>query len=114
MYAEWRPRLIGSQLSPPSSVRNAPAADMAMNMRCEFDGSSRTECRHMPPAPGCQAGPVPCLRNPDSSCQVWPPSLDWNNAASSTPAYNVSGEASDGSMCQTRLNSQGCGVPSYH
>ena len=25
-------------------------------------------CRHMPPAPGCQAGPVPCLRRPESSC----------------------------------------------
>ena len=76
-----------AQLSPPSSVRNTPAADMAMNMRCGFPGSSKTECRHMPPAPGCQAGPVPCLRNPDSSCQVWPPSLDWNNAASSIPAW---------------------------
>ena len=24
------------------------------------------------------------------------------------------GSVSDGSRCQTRLNSQGCGVPSYH
>ena len=27
---------------------------------------------------------------------------------------NVSGSVSDGSRCQTRLNSQGCCVPSYH
>src|SRR5262244_2974947 len=26
----------------------------------------------------------------------------------------MSGSVSDGSRCQTRLNSQGCGVPSYH
>ena len=29
-------------------------------------------CRHMPPAPGCQCGPEPCRRRPESSCQVWP------------------------------------------
>src|SRR3989442_7200355 len=36
------------------------------------------------------------------------------NPASSTPAYTVSGSVRDGSRCQTRLNSQGCCVPSYH
>ena len=30
------------------------------------------------------------------------------------PGVDVSGSVSDGSRCQTRLNSQGCGVPSYH
>ena len=30
MYCECRPRLIGFQVLPPSSVRNAPAAEMAM------------------------------------------------------------------------------------
>src|SRR5271163_2611657 len=71
-------------------------------------------CRHIPPAPGCHEGPVPCWRSPDSSCQESPPSFDRNNAASSTPAYSVSRSVSDGSRCHTRLNSQGCGVPSYH
>src|SRR5439155_12427291 len=57
----------------------------------------------------------PCwARSPGSSCHVCPPSPERNRAASSTPAYTVSGSVSDGSRCQTRLNSQGCGVPSYH
>src|SRR5258705_13549661 len=68
----------------------------------------------MPPAPGCHWGPVPCPRNPASSCHVVPPSLERNSPASSTPAYTVSGSAREGSRCQTRLNSQGCCVPSYH
>src|SRR3569833_3157487 len=71
-------------------------------------------CKHIPPAPGCHFGPEPCPRNPESSFQFWPPSVLLNNAASSIPAYTVSGSESDGSRCQTRLNSQGCGVPSYH
>src|SRR5882724_3775104 len=70
--------------------------------------------RHSPPAPGCHLGPVPWPRSPASSCQVVPPSLVRNSPASSTPAYTVSGSVSDGSRCQTRLNSQGCCVPSYH
>src|SRR5579863_9991553 len=71
-------------------------------------------CRHMPPAPGCQCGPESCLRSPDNSVQLVPPSVDSNRAASSTPAYTVSGSVNEGSRCQTRLNSHGCGVPSYH
>src|SRR2546430_10757634 len=70
--------------------------------------------RHMPPAPGCHLGPVPWPRSPGSSCHVLPPSLVRNNPASSTPAYAVSGSVRDGSRCQTRLNSHGCCVPSYH
>src|SRR4051794_20565322 len=68
----------------------------------------------MPPAPGCQDGPEPCSRRPGSSAQDLPPSVVWKSAASSTPAYTVSGSVSDGSRCQTRLNSHGCCVPSYH
>lgn len=43
-----------------------------------------------------------------------PPSTERKSAASSTPAWMVSGSVSDGSRCQTRANSHGCGVPSYH
>src|SRR5579884_2053927 len=68
----------------------------------------------MPPAPGDHSEPVRLFRSPESSAHVAPPSVDLNIAASSTPAYTVSGSLSDGSKCQTRLNSQGCGVPSYH
>ena len=60
------------------------------------------------------AEPVVCVRNPASSVQFRPPSVEWNIAASSIPAYTSSVFVSEGSMCHTRLNSQGCGVPSYH
>ncbi len=72
--SERRPLLIGFQLLPPSSVRNAPADEMAMKMRSRFSGSRMMVCRHSPPAPGCHAGPVPCSRRPGSSLQLWPPS----------------------------------------
>src|SRR5229473_5635030 len=114
MYSDFNPLLIGFQDFPPSSLRNAPAAEIAMKIRRASFGSSKIVCRHIPPAPGCQFGPVPCPRKPESSCQVFPPSLVRNNAASSTPAYTVSGSVSEGSRCHTRLNSHGCCVPSYH
>src|SRR6185437_12817572 len=114
MYSDLSPRLIGFQVLPPSSVRKAPAAEMAMNMRFGSAGSSTMVCRHIPPAPGCQRGPEPWPRRPESSSQFWPPSVERNSAASSTPAYTVSGSFSEGSRCQTRLNSHGRGVPSYH
>src|ERR1700676_4972792 len=113
MYWETSPRLMGSHVAPLSLLRNAPAAEMAMNIRLASLGSRRMVCRHNPPAPGCQRGPEPWPRSPESSCQVCPASVERNNAASSTPAYTVSGSVRDGSRCQTRLNSQGCGVPSY-
>src|SRR6266516_45562 len=41
MYCECRPRLIGRHVLPPSSVRNAPAAEMAMYIRWGLLGSRR-------------------------------------------------------------------------
>src|ERR1700733_4428636 len=114
MYFEYNPRLIGFQLLPASSVRNAPAAEIAIHILCGLLGSRIIVCRHIPPAPGCQLGPVPCPRSPESSCQFSPPSVERKMAASSTPAYTVSGSVSEGSRCHTRLNSHGCCVPSYH
>src|SRR2546427_8875488 len=64
MYCERRPRLIGFQVVPPSSERKAPAAEMATYIRRGLLGSSRTVCRHIPPAPGCHFGPVPWPRSP--------------------------------------------------
>src|SRR6266478_4171969 len=114
MCSDLSPRLIGRHVLPASSVRKAPAAEMAMNILSGLLGSIRIVCRHIPPAPGDQRGPVSLLRRPESSCQFCPPSVDLNSAASSIPANTVSGSSSDGSRCQTRLNSQGCGVSSYH
>src|SRR5215471_1972723 len=114
MYCEWSPLLMGFQVAPLSSVRNAPAADIAMYTRLGSLGSRMTLCKHMPPAPGCHCGPVPWPRRPLSSCQLVPPSFDLNSAASSTPANTVSGSESEGSRCHTRLNSHGFCEPSYH
>ena len=86
MCSEFSPRLIGLHVVPPSSDRNAPAAEMAMNILCLFEGSSRIVWRHRPPAPGAQCGPEPWPRRPGISLHVWPPSVVRNNAASSTPA----------------------------
>ena len=72
MCSDRRPRLIGRQVLPPSSVRNAPAAEMAMKIRPGSLGSSRIVCRHIPPAPGCQRGPEPWPRSPESSCPCLP------------------------------------------
>ena len=46
--------MIGRQVSPASSLRKAPAAEMAMKSRRASRGSMRIVCRHIPPAPGCQ------------------------------------------------------------
>ena len=58
MPSLFSPRLIGRQVVPPSSVRNAPAAEMATKIRCGLLGSITIVCRHKPPAPGAQFGPV--------------------------------------------------------
>src|SRR5438093_887818 len=112
-YLETSPFVTGRQDWPPSSLRNAPAAEIATNMRSLCLGSSTIVCRHMPPAPGCHSSPL-AERSPGSSLQLLPPSVVLKIAASSTPAYTVSGSWSDGSSRQTRLNSHGCWVPSYH
>ena len=114
MPSDFRPRLIGRQDWPASSDRNAPAAEIAANIRPGADGSSKIVCRHIPPAPGCHDGPDSWPRSAGISCQDCPPSRDRNSPASSTPAQTVSGSSSDGSRCHTRSNSHGCGVPSYH
>src|SRR5438132_14420388 len=83
-------------------------------MRPGSVGSIKIVWRHKPPAPGAHFDPVACSRSPLSSCQLFAPSVVRNIAASSTPAYTVSGSLSDGSRCQTRLNSHGRCDPSYH
>src|SRR2546425_5901974 len=84
MYCERRPRLMVFQVAPPSSVRKAPADEMAIHIRCGLLGSRIMVCRHIPPAPGCHLGPVPWPRRPGSSCHVLPPSVVRNSPASST------------------------------
>src|SRR5258707_13941361 len=114
MIADLSPLLIGFHVLPPSSVLNAPAAEIAIKIRLGSLGSRMTVCRHMPPAPGAQCGPEPCPRKPESSSQFCPPSAERNSAASSTPAYTSSTFCSDGSRWHTRLNAHVCAVPSYH
>jgi hypothetical protein len=69
-------RLIGRQVWPASSERNAPAAEIAAYIRPCCSGSSRIVCRHIPPAPGCQEGPDSWPRSSGSSCQLCPPSSE--------------------------------------
>src|SRR5712664_1583518 len=66
MYWDFNPRLIGRQVFPASSLRNAPAAEMATNIRSGLLGSRTIVCKHIPPAPGCHLGPVPWPRDPDT------------------------------------------------
>src|SRR5690349_2581307 len=108
MYCENNPLLIGRHVLPPSSVRNDPAAEMATYIRPGSLGSRMIVCRHIPPAPGCHLGPVPWPRKPESSFQSLPPLVERKIAASSMPAKTVSGSVSEGSRCQTRLNSHLC------
>src|SRR5260370_20345159 len=113
MVLDRKPRFAGCHDLPPSSVRKTPADEIAPYIRSCLLGSIRMVCRHRPPAPGAQVADVSWVRRPGSSAQVWPASSDLKMAASSTPAYTVSGSFSDGSRCQTRLNSYGWGEPSY-
>ena len=48
------PRFVGCQVWPASSVRNTPAAEIAMKIRSGLPGSRTMVCSAMPPAPGCQ------------------------------------------------------------
>src|SRR5437879_6155129 len=73
MYWDFSPRFIGRHVLPASSVRNTPAAEMAMKIRSGWLGSSRIVCKPMPPAPGAHLGPC-WSRSPGISCQVRPPS----------------------------------------
>jgi hypothetical protein len=54
MCSDFKPRLMGRHDVPASSVRNAPAAEMAMKIRSGLLVSRRIVCRHNPPAPGAQ------------------------------------------------------------
>ena len=78
---------MGFQVLPPSSVRKAPAAEMAMNMRCgsvgiEQDGVQAHAAGAGLPAAGRSRGRA----GRAARCQFWPPSVERNMAASSTPA----------------------------
>ena len=72
MPSDWSPLLMGRHVTPASSLRKAPAAEMATNIRPGWLGSSTIVCRHMPPAPGCQSEADGCVRRPGSSCHVCP------------------------------------------
>ena len=61
------------------------------------------ECRHRPPAPGCQRGRVGCWVKLATSFQFWPPSSLRKRAAGATPAKRTPGWlAWPASRCQMR------------
>src|SRR6266480_7771066 len=67
--SECSPRLIGFHVLPLSSVRNVPAAEIAMEIRFGLFGSRRMVCKHMQQEPGCHLGQVSLQRNTASTRQ---------------------------------------------
>jgi hypothetical protein len=112
MNSERRPRFIGRQEAPASSLRKTPAAEMAMKIRPGWTGSRRIVCRPMPPAPGCQRARIRGCggRRARASCAAVGRPEEGRVLDAGVDGVGV---VSDGSRCQTRLNSHGCWVPSY-
>ena len=109
---DFRPRLIGFQVNPPSSVRGRRPPPK-WRRKCAADsGINDNGVDRQPPGARLPRARLDVPRRPANSCQDLPPSREWNSAASSAPAYTRSGSVSEGSRCQMRLNSQGCCVPS--
>ena len=66
------PLFSGSQVSPPSSLRKTPAAEIATYIVWSFSGSIWIECVHMPPAPGFHCSRVGCSIRLRTGSQVAP------------------------------------------
>ena len=54
------------------------------------------------------------LQGAADEIQGWLEDLGVSASSAESAQEDASASVSDGSMCQTRLNSQGCCVPSYH
>ena len=74
---------------------------MAIASRSGSPGQGTIECRHSPPAPGCQIGRVGCLKSAWLSSKVAPPSRLVNSTPGSPPAYTVP-SSSPSAIVQTR------------
>src|SRR5713226_4002813 len=57
MYSDLNPRLIGFHVFPASSLRKAPADEIAAKIRLGLLSSRMIVCRHRPPAPGAHDRP---------------------------------------------------------
>ena len=86
MPSESRPLLIGCQVSPPSSVRNTPAAEIATNIRFASLRVEHDRVQAHAAGAGLPLRARAVLAQARDSCQLAPPSVDLNSAASSTPA----------------------------
>jgi hypothetical protein len=112
MCCDLSPWLIGFQVARHRRAERASGRDRDKHpLRVRRVEKNRVQPQ--PAGAGRHVAPVPCLRSPASSLHVWPRSWSEQRGVFD-PAYTVSGSVSDGSKCQTRLNSHGCGVPSYH
>ena len=73
MYCELQSAVDGLPgLAAVVGAERAGGGDGDEDPRRDRLGSRRMVCRHMPPAPGCQCGPEPWPRRPESSCHVLP------------------------------------------
>ena len=95
--------LIAVHDFPPSSVRHAPHAEIATNIRFSFAGSSWIECADIPPAPGIHFFRVGWLFRLTTGSHVFPSSSVRNSPAGAVPAYSTPfSPFRPGSMCHTR------------
>lgn len=93
----------GSQLAPPSLVRNTPAVETATVTASGSRGSVITVCRPSPPPPGTHFPRLGCSHSGRTSSKESPRSVERNNAAGSVPAYTTPGASGPaGCSCQTR------------
>ena len=90
----------GTHVSPPSSVRNAPAAEIAAYICFGSFGSIWIEWQ-LPPAPGCHCSRVSCWTSPITGDHVSPLSSDRKSAPGVAPRNSVSGSLSWPGACQT-------------
>ena len=79
-------RLRRSQVAPPSSVANTPAAEMPTQSFCGSDRTARIVCRTRPATPGFQSATEGCSVRPSIFSHVRPPSRLCSRLAGLVPA----------------------------
>ena len=85
------PLFAGSKVAPPSSLRKTPAAEIPIQSRSAFSGSSAIEWVISPPAPGNQRSRVGCSRIALFARHVAPESSERKRTPGSPPSQSVPG-----------------------
>ena len=85
------PTFVGCQLSPPSSVRKTPAAEIPIHSLLGVVRVEVIECVIKPPAPGVHFSRVSWPSTPSLTCQVAPESSERKSTPGSPPSQRVVG-----------------------